>query len=128
VNATQAPTQAPTTPAPVETTAPEPEQPATVAVPSGLEGGLSGDAQAAVSNAGLVPSVTEQDSDQPAGTVLSVSPGPGSQLAPGSTVTIVVSRGPQQPVQPEPEQPAPAPNPTGQAGQAGQNGQNNQGG
>jgi membrane peptidoglycan carboxypeptidase len=105
VNAAAVPTQEPTTQAPVETQAPEPEQPTAVAVPSGLTGTLSGDAQAAVSNAGLVPAVTEVDSDQPVGTVVGISPGEGTQVAPGSTVTIQVSRGPQQP--------QPGPTPTG---------------
>jgi membrane peptidoglycan carboxypeptidase len=117
VNRAAAPTQAPTTQAPVETTPPEPEQPATVGVPAGLTGALSGDAQAAISNAGLVPAVSEVDSDLPAGTVVGLNPGEGSQVAPGSTVTIQVSRGPQQ-------QPNPNPVPTGQPGQPGQPGQN----
>jgi membrane peptidoglycan carboxypeptidase len=117
VNATVRPTQAPTTQAPVQTQAPEPEQPATVAVPSGLTGTLSGDAQAAISNAGLVPSVTPVDSDQPEGTVVGISPGEGSQVAPGSTVTIQVSRGPQQP------QPQPGPTETGGPGEGQDQGQ-----
>ena len=103
VNKAAVPTQEPTTQAPVETTPPAPEQPATVAVPSGLENTLSGDAQAAVQNAGLVPTVTPQASNTvPEGAVIAVSPGGGSQVAPGSTVTIVVSTGPAQ-TQPEPE-------------------------
>ncbi|HEY0238893.1 MAG TPA: transglycosylase domain-containing protein [Friedmanniella sp.] len=84
------------TPQPAETQAPaEPAQPTQVAVPSGLEGTLSGDAQAAVVNAGLVPSVVSASSSSvAAGAVISVSPGAGTMLDPGSTVTITVSTGP----------------------------------
>lgn len=119
VNKAAVPTQAPTTQAPVETTPPEPEQPATVAVPSGLTGQLSGDAQAAISNAGLVPAVAEEYNPAPAGTVLGVSPGEGTQLEPGGTVTIRVSRGPE----PAPEQPQPEPQPTDGAGEGQGQGQ-----
>jgi membrane peptidoglycan carboxypeptidase len=103
------PTAPATTQAPVETTPPpaEPVEPTTVAVPSGLEGQLQGDAQAAVSNAGLVPSVTERPDPSPRGTVLSVSPGAGTQVAPGSTVAIVVSAGQGPQPQPTPAQPPP---------------------
>ncbi|WP_217615974.1 transglycosylase domain-containing protein [Cellulomonas sp. GbtcB1] len=121
VNRAAVPTSEPTTSAPVETQAPEPEQPTTVAVPSGLTGQLSGDAQAALQNAGLVPSVAEEFNAAAAGTVLGVSPGEGSQVAPGSTVTLRVSKGPQ---------PAPQPTeqPTEQAGNNGQGGNNGQAG
>lgn len=109
VGATAKPTS---TPEPTQevTEAPAPEEPAaptTVAVPTGLEGRLSGDAEAALVNAGLVPQVTQQSrSDVAAGYVISVSPGGGTQVAPGSAVTIVVSSGP--PVQQNPD---PAPDP-----------------
>ena len=59
VGATAAPT-ATATPTEVPTTDPvEPVEPTTVAVPSGLEGMLQGDAQAAIVNAGLVPQITK---------------------------------------------------------------------
>jgi len=119
VNGASVPTSQPTTSAPTETQAPpEPEQPTTVAVPSGLTGQLSGDAQAALQNAGLVPAVAEEFNAAAAGTVLGVSPGEGSQVAPGSTVTLRVSKGPEQQPQPQPTQ-----QPTQGAGQAGGNGQ-----
>jgi membrane peptidoglycan carboxypeptidase len=118
VNGAAKPTAEPTTSAPTPTQAPEPEQPTTVAVPSGLTGQLSGDAQAALQNAGLVPSVAEEFNAAAAGTVLGVSPGEGSQVAPGSTVTLRVSKGPEQQPQPQPTQ-----QPTQGAGQAGNNGQ-----
>lgn len=120
VNADRKPTATPTTQAPVETQAPEePEEPATVAVPTIGSGMKIADAQAAITNAGLVPAVAEEDSDQPKGTVLGVNPGSGTQVAPGSTVTIRVSRGPQQ-VDPGPTQ-SPAPPASGNAGNAGAN-------
>lgn len=122
VNAAAVPTSEPTTSAPVETQAPEPEEPTTVAVPSGLTGQLSGDAQAALQNAGLVPTVAEEVNAAPAGTVLGVSPGEGSQVAPGSTVTLRVSSGPAQPEQPEPQPTQSAQPGNGQAGDQG-NGQ-----
>jgi beta-lactam-binding protein with PASTA domain/predicted Ser/Thr protein kinase len=42
---------------------------------------------------GLVASVSEEESNRPRNTVISQSPGPGSELAEGSTVSIVVSAG-----------------------------------
>jgi len=45
---------------------------------------------------GLTPSVSEQESDTPAGEVVSQSPSAGSKVEPGSAVTIVVSSGKEQ--------------------------------
>jgi beta-lactam-binding protein with PASTA domain/predicted Ser/Thr protein kinase len=42
---------------------------------------------------GFVPSVEERQSSEPAGQVISQAPSAGSQLPPGSTVAIVVSKG-----------------------------------
>lgn len=42
---------------------------------------------------GLEPSVSEEESPEPAGTVISQSPEAGQQVDPGSTVSIVVSSG-----------------------------------
>ena len=42
---------------------------------------------------GFVPSVEERDSSEPEGQVISQAPSAGSQLPPGSTVSIVVSKG-----------------------------------
>jgi membrane peptidoglycan carboxypeptidase len=110
VGATSAPVQtAVPTEAPTEEAPAEPEQPATVAVPSGLEGLLSSDAQAAVTNAGLAAQVVEQTSSSVAsGRVISISPGAGSQVAPGSAVTIVVSTGPEVVPDPAPTATQPA--------------------
>jgi beta-lactam-binding protein with PASTA domain/predicted Ser/Thr protein kinase len=45
---------------------------------------------------GLSPSVSEEESSTPAGEVISQSPSAGSEVEPGSTVTIVVSSGEEQ--------------------------------
>ncbi|HEU4706750.1 MAG TPA: PASTA domain-containing protein [Solirubrobacterales bacterium] len=47
---------------------------------------------------GLVPSVSEEESNAPAGEVISQSPSAGSQVDPGSTVSIVVSSGREEKV------------------------------
>ncbi len=49
-----------------------------------------------IRGAGLVPSVSEEESSTPAGEVLSQSPSAGSKAAPGSTVAIVVSAGKEE--------------------------------
>lgn len=106
VNGAVIPTPAPTTQAPpVETEAPvEPEQPTTVAVPAGLVGMTSEAAQAALTNAGLVPAVSSQPStDVAAGLVISVNPGSGTQVVLNGSVALVVSTGPP------PDAPAPGP-------------------
>jgi eukaryotic-like serine/threonine-protein kinase len=45
---------------------------------------------------GLIPSVAEEESASPAGEVISQSPSAGSEVEPGSTVSIVVSSGEAQ--------------------------------
>jgi eukaryotic-like serine/threonine-protein kinase len=50
-------------------------------------------ARAAVTKAGLVPTVQDVTSAKPPGQVVSQSPAAGNQLAPGSTVTLRVSAG-----------------------------------
>jgi eukaryotic-like serine/threonine-protein kinase len=50
-------------------------------------------AVARIRERGLQPSVSEEESQAPAGRVIRQSPGPGSQLPQGSTVSIVVSAG-----------------------------------
>jgi beta-lactam-binding protein with PASTA domain/predicted Ser/Thr protein kinase len=45
---------------------------------------------------GLTPSVSEEESDSPAGEVISQSPSAGTEVEPGATVAIVVSSGKQQ--------------------------------
>ena len=68
----------------------------TVAVPD-VTGQTEGEARAALESAGFTVNVQPQSSsDVEAGRVISTNPGPGSELEPGSTVTIVVSSGPSQ--------------------------------
>ena len=45
---------------------------------------------------GLEPSVTEEESAEPEGQVIRQSPSAGSQVEPGSTVSIVVSKGEEE--------------------------------
>ena len=45
---------------------------------------------------GLTPSVEEEESSAPAGEVIRQSPSAGSEVEPGSTISIVVSRGEEQ--------------------------------
>ena len=78
--------------------------PGTVTIPGGLAGQSEQQVREALIGLGLVPQGTEQPSDQPAGTVLSLSPASGDVPA-GSTVSYVVSSGPeQQKATPEPTQ------------------------
>ena len=66
------------------------------------------DARATLEGAGFKVRVQQQPSDTvPAGSVISMSPPGGSRLAPGRTVTLVVSTGPQQdtPSQPPADEP-----------------------
>lgn len=51
--------------------------------------------------------------------MISISPGAGTQVAPGSTVTIVVSTGPAVQPEPEPEPTTAAPGNQGDTTQGG---------
>jgi serine/threonine-protein kinase len=66
-----------------------PEQ---VTVPS-IVGNTATDAQTKLQNAGFDVSTVEVASDEPAGTVVSSDPAAGTQVEPGSTITINVSLG-----------------------------------
>ena len=68
----------------------------TVTIPTGIVGTQKDAASAALTQLGLQVSTTEDFSDTVAkGYVISVDPAEGSQVAPGSTVTLVVSKGSQ---------------------------------
>ncbi|PVU82981.1 glycosyl transferase [Cellulomonas sp. WB94] len=115
--ATATPTPTATTP-PVETQAPVTQ----VAVPSGLEGKLQSDAEAAVLNAGLQPAVAKASSETvPAGKVIRADPAAGTMLDPQGVVTLVVSTGPAPVATPAPTvaPPAPAQTPSPTAAAAG---------
>ncbi|NOJ59290.1 protein kinase [Arthrobacter sp. 260] len=74
-----------------------PEAPETVAVPPRLVGATEQQVVDALTEAGLSGTRTgEQESEEPAGTVLSVDPGEGSEVEPGSAVSYVVSSGPPE--------------------------------
>ena len=102
------------TPAPTPDPTTEPPAPTTALVPDGLVGG-SGDAvSGAIAAAGLTPSVSEQFDPSAPGTVISINPGSGSEVPLGSTVAVVVSKGPEpapEPTTPAPTTPAPEPSP-----------------
>ena len=90
--ATATPSATPTDTAPPVATQPPVTQ---IAVPSGLEGKLEADADAALLNAGLQPAVTKASSATvPAGKVIRVDPAAGTMLDPQGTVTLVISTGP----------------------------------
>ncbi|PFG34716.1 transglycosylase domain-containing protein [Sanguibacter antarcticus] len=111
---TYAPTQEPTYEPTEEATTEAPED-ETATVPNGLVGRSRNNAESAVRAAGLNSSITEAyDSDVKKGNVISVVPGEGSETAIGSTVSIVVSKGPDQssiPTQEPTEEPEPEPEP-----------------
>ncbi|MDZ7727658.1 MAG: helix-turn-helix domain-containing protein [Dehalococcoidia bacterium] len=76
------------------TATPEPEATGDEGVVPDVTGETEEDAIAAIESAGLVPNVRMNPDESPAGTVVTQSPGPGTQLEPGEPVTIVVSEGP----------------------------------
>lgn len=107
------PTPAPTPSTPVPTVEPTTE-PTLVAVPSIREQALEAEARAALDAVDLVGVIVTQPHETiPAGRVIRVEPGAGTQVAPGSTVTIYVSSGPPPP---PPAEPTPTPTPTVTAG------------
>ncbi|MHA7282492.1 protein kinase domain-containing protein [Arthrobacter sp. TMS2-4] len=80
-----------------------PEQ---VTIPAGLEGRTEAEVQAALVDLGLRPvSAGTEESEEPEGTVLRTSPGPGAEVPVDSEVSYVVSSGPP-PTQPPAPQPA----------------------
>jgi len=50
----------------------------------------------------LQPAVREEFSDDPVGNVIGMDPGPGASVDSGSTVTLVVSKGPKPGKDPDP--------------------------
>ncbi len=72
---------------------PEPTTEATVTVPT--LSGSQAEIEAAIRNVGLVPSVSTRYDSSAAGTIISQSPAAGTAVAPGTTVTVVVSLGPE---------------------------------
>ena len=65
-----------------------------VTIPTGLVGLAQADAEAALTELGLnVSPQMEYDNTVPVGNVISVSPAEGSTVSPGSTVTLLISKG-----------------------------------
>ncbi|WP_407319907.1 transglycosylase domain-containing protein [Isoptericola halotolerans] len=77
-------------------------EPETVAVPN-VAGQARTAAEQQLRRVGLSPGVAEEFSDRPRGEVIGTSPGAGTEVEPGATVTLVVSRGPEETQEPEPE-------------------------
>lgn len=65
-----------------------------------LVGTQRGEAVQRIRGRGLVPSVSERESPQPEGEVISQSPSAGAKVQPGSSVSIVVSKGEEKTVVP----------------------------
>ncbi|MFC8599033.1 transglycosylase domain-containing protein [Isoptericola sp. NPDC057191] len=72
----------------------QPDQPAQVVVPN-VVGMPRTTAEQALNGGQLKAKVQEEFSDQAVGQVIAMYPGSGTSVDPGSTVTIVVSKGPQ---------------------------------
>lgn len=78
-----------------------PDAPATIPVPD-VAGQSAADAQAALEAEGFVVTATEQPSaDIEAGLVISTNPGAGTEVAPGTSVEIIVSSGQEDVVVPD---------------------------
>ena len=111
---TSAPTTSPTPAASDEPTT-EPTQDAQVKVPGRLTNKTQADATSALVGAGLVPVIVTQASDEvTVGRVISVEPGSGTKVAVGTSVTLVVSTGPEHTPDPTPD-PSTEPDPEGSA-------------
>ncbi|KZM79807.1 transglycosylase domain-containing protein [Cellulosimicrobium sp. I38E] len=109
---TETPTEEPTEEAPATEEPEEPQQPENVTVP-GVVGMESRAARAQLEAAGLKVRITEEFSDQqPRGFVISQSS--MSEVPPGSTISLVVSKGVdpgQQPTEEPTEEPTETPDP-----------------
>ncbi|WP_277212718.1 transglycosylase domain-containing protein [Isoptericola croceus] len=70
------------------------DEPQQVAVPN-VAGQARTAAEQRLRRVGLSSATTEEYSDQPVGEVIRSEPGAGTEVEPGATVTIVVSRGPE---------------------------------
>ncbi len=88
--------------------------PATIAVPDGLVGAAETDAQRRLSEAGFDSRRSgEEPSEEAPGTVLEVNPQEGTQVAPDTLVSYVVSSGPEETTPPSPTS-SPSTTPPGQ--------------
>lgn len=108
---TSRPTTRPTpTPTPTQEPTPEVTEPTSVRVPSGLAGMRQADAIAALKAVGLEPVIVQQsDPEVSVGRVIVADPRAGTEVPFGSTVTLIVSSGPEPTKEPDPD---PDPKPT----------------
>jgi membrane peptidoglycan carboxypeptidase len=126
---TETPTEEPTEETPTEEPE-EPQQPENVTVPGDLQGRTIEDAKAALRALGLKWAVTEEFSNEPRGIVIKVLSA-SAQVPPGSTISLVVSKGvdpgqePPDPENPDPENPDPSPTETPPDGSANPGGNQN---
>ncbi|GAB6940083.1 transglycosylase domain-containing protein [Isoptericola variabilis] len=72
----------------------QPDQPEQVVVPN-VVGQPRTTAEQMIYGDALQPAVREEFSDQPVGTVIDTDPGQGTSVDQGSTVTLIVSKGPE---------------------------------
>ncbi|HWV76343.1 MAG TPA: transglycosylase domain-containing protein [Isoptericola sp.] len=72
----------------------QPDQPEQVVVPN-VVGQPRTTAEQMIYGDALQPAVREEFSDQPVGTVIDTDPGQGNSVDQGSTVTLIVSKGPE---------------------------------
>jgi serine/threonine-protein kinase len=73
-----------------------------VDIPGGLSGQPEQQVRESLLQLGLVPeNAGEEPNDAPAGTVISMDPPPGTAVPEGSTVTYIVSSGPEETQEPE---------------------------
>ena len=90
------------------------EQPSTVAVPD-VTGRTQGDAERELGTADLAIGydAPRHDPNIPQGAVISQNPNPGTQVAPNTRVTLVLSLGPEPVQEPDPDpEPEPEPEPS----------------
>ncbi|MEV0149356.1 MULTISPECIES: Stk1 family PASTA domain-containing Ser/Thr kinase [unclassified Nonomuraea] len=66
--------------------------------PPNVTGMTADEAKAALESAGFKVRIDKQFSEQPENTVITQNPGPDAKLSPNTTITIVVSKGPDQSV------------------------------
>lgn len=96
----------PATTTSVPTTAPPTTTPAGIAIPPVVDEDYDG-AAAILEALGLEPAMLQEFNEAEPGTVLGTDPPEGTLVAPGTIVTIIVSKGPEPPPTTEPATPTP---------------------
>ncbi|MEL7977947.1 transglycosylase domain-containing protein [Isoptericola sp. F-RaC21] len=93
----------------------QPDQPEQVVIPT-VVGQPRTTAEQMIYGDALQPAVKEEFSDQPVGIVIDTDPGQGNSVDQGSTVTLIVSKGPKPGKDPEPSESASTPPPDDEEG------------